>query len=337
MNHLSYLKPLENDNCHYFTKVNEVFKYIPKYRRQLALTAQNYQNSGKVICDQDYPIELICFRPSQPTMNPLILMGGMGPLAGIDGFEKACQFFGNSREIILLQACSVPSRTAVMAEKQALGSTESSPLERKLVETIEQLICLAVSQIKSHRSPISIIFLCNAVHYFLPQVEQRLARNYPLIAQKIKWISLIQSVVKNLVDNNLQRPLLLCTTATRQGKTYSNYLKNKNINLLEPNDSLQSLLMDCIYQGVKACDYDYCCQFGEQFFVELLQNQLKNQPNADCIIAGCTEIPCLIQWLQTKANCNQVVTNFLKDIPIVNPVQLALDNSIDESILPIIF
>lgn len=319
MNHLSFSEDINPQQLYHFTTAQEALRTIPTYRQRLAAIAKSYHSLGKVVSDQDYPVEMIVLRPLQTETSSLILMGGMGPLAGIDGFEQACKLFQNSREIVLLQASKVPNRATVMAEK--LQTVDKTDLEFQLVTLLEKFMGIAVSQINSGQSRIPVIFLCNAVHYFLPQVRQRLARNHPEIAKKIEWVSLIESVVQHLQNQNLQRPLLLCTTATRQGKTYANLLKDKNIDLIEPNESLQSLLMDCIYQGVKAFDSDYACKFGEQLFVELLTIQ----PDMDCIIAGCSEIPLLIEWL--KAKTNGVVAEFLRQIKVINPVQIALEFS----------
>ncbi|NEQ12276.1 MAG: hypothetical protein F6K37_42525, partial [Moorea sp. SIO4E2] len=162
---------------------------------------------------------------------------------------------------------------------------------------------------------------CNAAHYFLPQAWQRLFQNHPQIAIKLQWISLIESVVEHLRDGDWRRPLLLCTSATRWGKVYAHPLQANGIDLIEPRDALHLTLMDCIYQGVKASNRDLTCLLGERFFVELLNTQ----PDPDCIIAGCSEIPCLLEWLQGKTT--GAVGEFLSALDVINPVQLALNHA----------
>ncbi len=308
---------LKPENYYNFETVQQAFLGITAYQKRMTAIAQSYHNFGKVVSDQDYSIEIISLRPKETRISPLLLIGGMGPLAGIAGFEKACQLFQNSREIVLLQACKVPNRTTVIMER--INSRKITNLEYQLVNMLEQSILVGVSQIESCKTPIQLIFLCNAAHYFLPQVWQRFLTNYPQIARKTKWISLIESLVQYLQEQHWRRPLLLCTTGTRKSRIYADCLNEKKIDWLEPHENLQSILMDCIYQGVKAFDCEYSCQLGQQLFIELL----KTQPNPDSIIAGCTEIPFLLKWLQVRTN--GMVADFLKEVKTINPLQVSLE------------
>lgn len=308
---------LKPENYYHFETVQQAFLGITAYQKRMAVIAQSHQSFGKVVCDQDYPIEIISLRPKETRISPLLLIGGMGPLAGIAGFKQACQLFQNSREIVLLQSCKVPNRTTVIMEK--IHSRKTTNLEYQLVNMLEQSILVGVSQIESCKTPIQLIFLCNTAHYFLPQVWQRFLTNYPKIARKTQWISLTESLVKYLQKQHWRRPLLLCTTGTRKGRVYADYLNKKKIDWLEPDETLQSILMDCIYQGVKAFDCDYSCKLGQQLFIELL----KTQPNPDSIIAGCTEIPFLLKWLKFKTK--GIVADFLKEVKTINPLQVSLE------------
>ena len=239
---------LKPENYYNFETVQQAFLGITAYQKRMTAIAQSYHNFGKVVSDQDYSIEIISLRPKETRISPLLLIGGMGPLAGIAGFEKACQLFQNSREIVLLQACKVPNRTTVIMER--INSRKITNLEYQLVNMLEQSILVGVSQIESCKTPIQLIFLCNAAHYFLPQVWQRFLTNYPQIARKTKWISLIESLVQYLQEQHWRRPLLLCTTGTRKSRIYADCLNEKKIDWLEPHENLQSILMDCIYQDL---------------------------------------------------------------------------------------
>ncbi len=309
-----HLKPEKYYN---FETVQQALLAITAYQNRMGVIAQSYKSLGKVISDQDYPIEVISLRPKETRISPLLLIGGMGPLAGIAGFEKACQLFQNNREIVLLQACKVPNRTTNIMRKIQTGNTMN--LEHQLVNILEQSILVGLSQIESCKTPIQLIFLCNAAHYFLPQVWQQFLTNYPQISSKIQWVSLIESLVQYLQEQHWRRPLLLCTTGTRKGRIYADCLNEKKIDWLEPNETLQSILMDCIYKGVKAFDCDYSCKLGQQLFIELL----RTQPNPDCIIAGCTEIPSLLKWLQVRTN--GIVADFLKEVKTIDPLQVSLE------------
>jgi len=299
-----------------FETVQQALIEISAYRQRLADIAKNHENLGKIISDRDYPIDLIALRPKQTKAPPLVLIGGMGPLAGISGFEQACQMFQNDREILLLQACTLPDRTTVLSQMIQTGMESS--LANRLILMLERAIEVAVSGVASENTPIQVVFLCNTVHYFLPQLWQRLLINHPQIFMKLERISLIDSVVQYLQNQSLRQPLLLCTSATQWGRVYANPLENQNVQLIEPNETLQLDLMDCIYRGVKAFNRDLACQIGEKIFMDLLSTQ----PNPDCIIAGCSEIPCLLTWL--KADCKALVQQFLSQVEVIDPVQIAL-------------
>ena len=292
---------------------------MPEYRQQIYAIAQEKARRGKVIADQSYPTEVIALTPKQPQILPLILLGGMGPLAGLLGFEQACQMFQNSREIVLFQACSLPDRTALIQQKvQRFGGV--SP-EHQLVVMLEAAIREAVQYIRSNYELVQVIVLCNTAHYFFPQGLQQLHLNHPKIANKLQWVSLIESVMEYLQDSNLCHPLILATSGTLIGRVYSQPLQEAGIAYLEPNESLQATLMEGIYQGVKAFDRDFACKAGEKFFVDLL----KAQPDIDCIIAGCSEIPCLLEWLKTTST--DIVKQFLSQVEIIDPLQLALQRT----------
>jgi aspartate racemase len=302
---------------HYcYENIAQAMIAMREYRSQHTLIAQAKRERGEVIADQNYPVEVIALRPKRIQASPLLLLGGMGPLAGVIAFEQACQIFKNSREIVLFQACSLPDRTAII--QQITQNIGEFSLGHQLVLMLEAAIREAFQYIHSNNKPTQVIVLCNTAHYFLPEVWHRLQVNSPKIVHKLQWVSLIESVMQHLQKSHLCQPLILGTSGTRLGRIYSQPLHSSGIVYLEPNESLQVTLMESIYQGVKAFDPDFACQVGEKFFVELL----KTQPNIDSIIAGCSEIPCLLEWL--KPTSIDTVKRFLSRIEIIDPVQIAL-------------
>jgi aspartate racemase len=299
-----------------FETVQEVLAAIPHYRYQLEAFAQTQQLQGKIPTDQDYPTEVIALTPCRTDAPPLLLIGGMGPLAGLNSFEKACQIFQNQREIILYQACSVPSRVEVIQHAQIFA--QDSCLQRQLVDILEVSIRDAVGLFHSQTTLIQVIVLCNAVHHFLPLVIQQLQQNYPDLASRLYWISLIESVVQYLQKKDLYHPLILSTSATQMSRVYTQPLQSVGINVQEPHPLLQQILMTSIYKGVKAFDQDYACASGTLFFRKLLERH----PAFDCLIAGCSEIPCLLTWMQSRDSL--LLQQLLGHIEIIDPVELAL-------------
>ncbi|MEH2421034.1 MAG: aspartate/glutamate racemase family protein [Nostoc sp.] len=307
---------LKPQNQHYFDNAQQAITGTLDFRQHLYTIAQNKKLRSEPVEDQSYPNEVIVLRPKQTQAPALLLLGGMGPLAGLGAFEVACQMFQNSREIVLFQACSLPNRTTAIQQKTQIGASQEPDLAMMLAIAIRE----AMQYICSRVEPVELIVLCNGAHYFLPEVMQQLLLNYSKIFFRLQWISLIDTTIQHLQQRNFCQPLILCTTATRLGCVYSRPLQKVGIVYLEPNDELQSILMQSIYQGVKTSDYNFACKVGEHFFVELLQLQ----PNVDCIITGCSEIPYLLEWL--KNNSSKQVKGFLSKVEIIDPVTLTLNS-----------
>ncbi|HAX78701.1 MAG TPA: hypothetical protein DCY88_23425 [Cyanobacteria bacterium UBA11372] len=312
------LKP-EGEYC--FATAQEAIAAIGSFQQRLNAIARAQKQRGELITDQIYPTEVIAIKPRRTQAPPLILIGGMGPLAGLGGFEQACKRFQNTREIVLFQACSLQNRTSVI-QHQTCQSANSS--EQQFVTMFAAAVVQAMEYVSSSEKTIHIMVLCNTAHYFLPKVMQRLQYHHPQVLKKLQWFSLVESVVDYLQRQNLQHPLILCTNGTKQGRVYSNPLQKSGIAYTELNDTLQSILMDGIYKGVKSFERDFACQAGENLFREFLKTESK----IDCIIAGCSEVPYLLDWL--KLTASDSVQQFLTSVEIIDPIKLALASTSKE-------
>jgi aspartate racemase len=303
----------EREYC--FATAQEAIAAIGSFQQRLNAIAQAQKQRGELVIDQIYPTEVIAIRPRRTQAPPLILLGGMGHLAGLGGFEQACKRFQNTREIVLFQACSLHNRTSVI-EHETCQSANSS--EQQFVTMFAAAVVKAMEYVRSSEKTIHIMVLCNTAHYFLPKVRQQLKYHHPQVFIRLQWFSLVESVVDYLQWQNLGQPLILCTNGTKQGRVYSHPLERAGIAYTELNDTLQSILMDGIYQGVKAFERDFACQAGEKLFRKFLKTDSK----IDCIIAGCSEVPYLLDWL--KLTASDSVQQFLSSVEIIDPVQLAL-------------
>lgn len=301
-----------------FATAQEAIAAIGSFQQRLKTIAQAQKQQGELVSDQIYPTEVIALRPAKTQAPPLILIGGMGPLAGLGGFEQACKRFQNTREIVLFQACSLHNRTSVI-QHDTCGSANCS--EQQFVTLLAAAMVRAMEYVAKSEKTIHIIVLCNTAHYFLPKVMQRLQHHHPQVFIRLQWFSLVDSVVEYLQWQNRRKPLILCTNGTKQGRVYSHPLQKSGIAYTELNDTLQSILMDSIYQGVKAFNRDFACQAGEKLFRDFL----KTESEINCIIAGCTEIPYLLDWV--KRSASNVVQQFLSALEIIDPVQIALANT----------
>jgi aspartate racemase len=285
------------------------------YVRQLSVTASRRRLRGEDVCDQSLPVELFALRPPRTAVPPLVLLGGMGPLAGANGFARACAVFGESREIVLLQACSIPDRTqAVLADAQS--RSVSSPEHVAVVDALDAALHEAMRHVTSPSRAIDVIALCNAAHAFLPEVFARMAN------RDVRLISLAECVVDALV-HRAGAALILSTVGTRVARVFTRRFDEEGIRYVEPSDAMQEELTRAIYAGIKALDWKTAAAAGEAVLTELL---VANR-DVDCIVAGCTEIPQILELLQRSAS--DALKKRLAAIEILDPVELAFQTMAD--------
>ena len=150
-------------------------EYIPgltKFKEDFAV-----KNPDREITDQDFPVELIRMVPPFPKYPPLLIVGGMGPLAGAQAFDEALttfkdalQQFGDTREIVLLQLCDVPDRTDALDADAALGG-RSDLHEQVVAKMAEGLVGAEVNALEttSRFGMAHVVVACNTAHNFVPE------------------------------------------------------------------------------------------------------------------------------------------------------------------------
>lgn len=282
---------------------------IGAYVRRLSAIADGWRLHGEEVCDQRLPIALFALRPRRTAVRPLVLLGGMGPVAGANGFARACAIFGESREIVLLQACSIPDRTlAVLAD--ARSQTGISPEHTAVADALEAALREAMRHVTSPRA-IDVIALCNAAHAFLPDVFARLTGG------DVRPISLAECVVDALGQRRSRPALILSTTGTRVSRVFTRPLDEQGVRYVEPSDRIQEELMRAIYAGVKALDWKTASAAGEM----VLTGILATNPDVGCIVAGCTEIPQILELV--KRTGSEELQKRLARIEVLDPVELA--------------
>ena len=256
-------------------------------------------------------MELFALRPARPTLPPLVLLGGMGPLAGARGFARACAIFGERREIVLLQACSVPDRTRAA---RAAPRTRSgiSPEHVAVVRALDAALAEAIRHVTPTRRGVDVIALCNAAHAFLPDVFTRRERG------GVRLISLVECVVDALARRRGGLALILSSLGTRVSRVFTRRLDEENLRYAEPSDRVQAELMRAIYDGIKALDRETACAAGEAVVAGILATH----PDIGCVVAGCTEIPQILALVQRAGS--EDLRNRLSRIEVIDPVELAL-------------
>jgi aspartate/glutamate racemase len=288
------------------------------YEAALRENALRRRSNGFGVTDQDQPVEAFCLVPTRPLMQPLALIGGMGPLAGARAFRRACARFHDSRTLVLYQACSMPDRSTIILSEDGSDPEARARLSREMAWQLAGAVRFAASLAGPASQPPRCIVACNSAHYFWRLLEDRLRQTSPEAACHVQLVSLVDATLQALQSQPCRRTLVLAAEGARVGQVFSAPLRNARIAFEEPPAPLGRLLMRAIFEGVKSLDDLRAVELGNQFFEAILQTG----QDYDCILAGCTELPLTFDLLRLHGSPS--VAAFLSRVRIVDPLEEAL-------------
>ncbi len=209
-------------------------------------------------------------------MKTIGIIGGMGPLATIDLYEKIT--FNTKAEkdqdhihIIIDSYPQIEDRTAYIL----YGG--KNPKD-KLIESAKRL---------ENAGADALIMPCNTAHFFAKDIEKEVS---------IPLIHIVKSTAEAIKNKypKANKIGLIATTGTLKSGVYANILKDYGYHIIELDERLENDIMDCIYKGVKAGKTEE--------YVPLFQKCVDKitDMGADVLIAGCTEIPILVPHIKSK-------------------------------------
>ena len=300
--------------AHTFRHFQAAVLATARYEAGLRGNAARMRSRGATVVDQDQSEEAFCLSPATPLLPPLAIVGGMGALAGATAFRQACLRFGNSRTVVLYQACGIPDRSTIIAGARGPDAPSCREMASRLADAVRQ----AVSIVGPAERPVRCIIACNSAHYFLPLLEAELRRTERQWSRDVQIVSLVQSSVEALVRLGCRRTLLLATEGARVGRIFSAPLRDAGIAFEEPSPSQSQLLMRVIFEGVKALHEQRAVELGNAFFEAVVEAGR----DYDCLLAGCSEIPLLLDLLRGRGNA--AAAGFLDRVKMVDPVEEAL-------------
>ncbi len=222
------------------------------------------------------------------------ILGGMGPEATIDLFQKIVQLTPASRDqdhlrIIIDNNPKIPDRTKAILEKG------ENPLP-ELIRTAQNLEKAGAD---------FIIMPCNTAHYFHQEIQKMI---------KVPILNMIQETARYICQSfpDMNKVSLLATTGTYQAGVYQTYLDKINIETLIPTKAEQNQIMEIIYQ-IKAGNA--LLNLRKQM-IKIAEAQI--QKGAQSIIAGCTEIPLVLK-------------NGDISIPVIDPTAILAQKAVTEA------
>ena len=196
------------------------------------------------------------------------IIGGMGPLATADLFKKIVQ---NTKvktdqdhlKIFVDNNTDIPDRTA------AIIHNEKSPLPQ--LKKSAMLLWAMGADI--------LIMPCNTAHYFYSDIQESV---------EIPVLNMIEITCKALVEKGIKKAGLLATDGTKNSGIYQAVFANSGIELVMPNDDQQAIIMDLIYNGVKAGRRDYDVANVKKVMDDMVAC------GVETLILGCTELPVAV-------------------------------------------
>ncbi len=210
-------------------------------------------------------------------MKRLGIIGGMGPEATADLFKKIIDRTPASCDqehipIVIDNYPQIPDRTLY------LKGEGQSPLPF-LFESIERL----------ERTGVDCLCMpCNTAHYFIKELREKAS---------VPFISMIEAVVKEIksMEKEPVKIGLLATDGAMIGKVYHNAFESAGMKIADFDKETQQLAMNAIYT-LKSGD--------KKKAFEILNIAMKKieKERYDVVIAGCTEIPVLLPYIEKIDN-----------------------------------
>ena len=212
------------------------------------------------------------------------IVGGMGPLAGLDVFKKIIEETTAQKDqdhpsvLLFSLPSTLPDRTEFL-----LGREKTNPayaiaeILRKLEEAGATVAGIP----------------CNTAH--APEIFGVISEELAARESQLQLVHLIEETTAFVKENFPGRRIgVLSTTGTRRTGLYKNALEQAGLEVIEPGDSWQERIHATVYSeeyGIKA----NCCPVKEKAVSELkLAIAELKKLGADVILMGCTEIPLAI-------------------------------------------
>ncbi|WP_428737333.1 hypothetical protein [Sulfurimonas sp.] len=266
----------------------EMQTHLAEYENHLEQEAAFLQQSNQKVNDQSFSCAALTFDPSSSTNKHLLLLGGMGPLAGIYGMRDTLKQVDSSFSITLFQACFIPQRD--------LKTDITQPLFEAILEALKYC---------PKDKNIELIVLCNSAQVFMNDVVEKINTS----SLNIRFHSFKHNISKQQNIFKSKKSIALQTSFSLHNQLY----KNEHFH---PFD-YQELLMKAI-GSVKAFKKNQAIQNAIELF-----KVLKNT-NTQKILLGCTEIPVLVEYIKNFGD--EEMQQYISSVELINPLHVTLQS-----------
>lgn len=197
-------------------------------------------------------------------MEKLGIIGGLGPMATIYFMELVVKMTSAKADkdhipMVIYNYPNTPDRTEYI-----LDNSKPNPIS-DILDMGENLLAQGAKYIAMP---------CITAHYFGKELNEKLGTSF---------INMIEETAKYLKIKNIDKVGLMATDGTIKSKVFENTLNRYGIDVVIPTDEKQKMVMDIIYNQVKA---------GKEVNIDELycvKSELKSN-GAKLFILGCTEL-----------------------------------------------
>ena len=193
------------------------------------------------------------------------ILGGMGPLATADLFQKITLHTAAACDQEHPRVC-IDSNTNIADRTAALLHGGADPVP-EMVKSARRLESIGAELL---------IMPCNTAHNFYDAVASSVS---------IPVLHMIAATRDALKTRGVRCAGLLATDGTVQTGIYQRTFAGSGIDLITPDGGGQAAVMDIIYNGVKAGDLAHDASAFRAACEHLLAR------GAEVLILGCTELP----------------------------------------------
>lgn len=195
------------------------------------------------------------------------VLGGMGPAATVDMFNKFVTFTsaGSDQEhipLIISSIPDIPDRTTALMH----GGASPFPVMADYMKRLEAA------------GAECIVIPCNTAHYWFSELKD---------ACDVELLSIVETTMDEVVASGKRRIGLLATNATLYMGLYQKGIEERGFECIRPDEESQKQVMESIY-ALKAGELPR----AKQMMVE--QANALFARGAEIIVLGCTEVPVIL-------------------------------------------
>ncbi len=286
-------------NTTLFNNSEDIMSYLDVYIDSLYDDAVLMKQANQDLADQCFSSGLLTYIPlGGGSDRHLLLLGGMGPLAGAFGMKACLSFLEDEYSVTLFQACFVPKRDS----------------DLDIVMSLYAALEHAIPQCPSHKS-IDLIVLCNSAHPYMERVLKHFYQHSVHKDRTIRFHSFKKSVEKRSSAFGKLKCIALQTNFAASVGVYGDSDHIYSMDKIPDLSAYQKNLALAI-EGVKSFDKHATLLNAIKVFQALKDYGAKR------LLLGCTELPIIVEALKKEAPHD--IQEYLLGVTLFDPLILTL-------------